>query len=586
MARKAPRKTARRKVSDPVTQYAQDVTAGRSVAGRPVRLACERHLRDLKRADLVWNLGRAQRAIDFFGDVLLLEDGSPFVLEPFQAFIVGSVFGWYNLGGFRRYRSAYVETGKGSGKTPLAGGIGLYGMVADGEPAPEVYSAATTQDQASIAWKDAKRMVEASPDLAELIDVQVGALSIPSKNAVFRPVSAEHKGLDGKRIHIGVVDEFHEHPTNIVLEKIRAGAKRRRNHLTFIITNSGYDRTSPCWKYHTFALEILEGQKQADSVFAYVCALDLCKECQAQGAQAQGCKKCDDWRDEKVWCKANPGLGRILPESYLREQVQEAVGMPAKESIVQRLNFCMWNEQYQRWLPMDAWDACGQGAVDLAALKSLRCIAALDMASRSDFAAFVKLFGPDEDDAYVVIPRFWLPKASIEVGTSTRPEADRLMLKAWAEAGLITLTEGDTTDYDLVEEAILQDAAEWDIREIAFDRYDVTQLTTHLKDALGEKRVIEFPQNIQGMSPGAKELEKRVKEESIRHGGNPVLRWMASNTTIRHGPNGTIKPDKDASTEKIDGIVALCMALGRAIVMPTAPEAEPRISVFTEAGAW
>jgi len=567
-ARKRSRTRRRRPAAkDPVERYARDVVAGRVLAGRPVRLACERHLRDLKRRDLDWRPDRAQLAIDFFRTMLLLEDGEPFVLVPFQAFIVGSVFGWYTTEGFRRFRSAYVETGKGSGKTPLAAGIGLYGLVADGEPAPEIYSAATTQDQASIAWKDARRMVEASTELSDLIESLVGSLSIPRLNAVFRPVSSEHKGLDGKRVHIGIVDEFHEHPSNIVVEKIRAGTKRRRNALIFIITNSGYDRTSACWKYHQYALEVLEGLKESDALFAYVCALDLCKECLAQGNRAEGCKNCDDWRDEKVWPKANPGLGTILPVQYVREQVREAVGMPSKESIVLRLNFCVWTEQFQRWLPMDAWDRCG-APFEIEAIKSLPCLGALDMASRSDFAAFVLLFGPDLEDRFYTLCRFWLPRASIEAGMSKRTESDRLMLREWADRGLITVTDGDTTDYDLVEAEILDDVSTYSLEEVAFDRHDVTQLVTHLKDALGEERVIDYPQTMAMMSPAAKELEKRVVDGTLHHGRNPVLRWMASNTTIRHGKDGMIKPDKDASPEKIDGIVALVMALGRRIVRP------------------
>lgn len=557
---------ARRRKAEPdqATAYARDVVAGKILAGRPVRLACERHVRDLKRPDLRWRPDMAQRAIDFFRDMLLLEDGAPFVLEPFQAFIVGSLFGWYNLEGFRRFRTAYVETGKGSGKTPLAAGIGLYGFVADGEPAAEVYSAATTQDQAAIAWKDAKRMVEDNPELAQLVKVEAGALSIPSKHSVFRALSAEHKGLDGKRVHIGLVDEFHEHPSNVVTEKIRAGTKRRRNALIFIITNSGFDRASACWQMHVYALEIMEGLKAADSMFAYVCALDLCEACQKAGARAANCQECDDWRDEKVWPKVNPGLGSILPHQYLREQVESAVGMPSKENWVLRLNFCVWTEQFQRWLSMDAWDRCGQ-PFRLEAVRGLRCLAALDMASRSDFAAFVKLFGPDDSDLYYLVPRFWLPRASLEAATSKRSESDRLMLSQWVDRGLIEVTEGDTTDYDLVEEAILADVAEFNIAELSFDPHDVTQMVTHIKDAMGDERVVAVPQTLAMLSPGSKELEKRVAEGSLRHGGNPVMRWMASNTTIRHGPGQTIKPDKDHSPDKIDGITALVMALRRSI---------------------
>jgi phage terminase large subunit-like protein len=265
-----------------------------------------------------------------------------------------------------------------------------------------------------------------------------------------------------------------------------------------------------------------------------------------------------------VWPKVNPGLGKILTWEYLRQRVQDAIGMPSVESIVLRLNFCVWTEQFQRWLSMDAWDRCGV-AFNLADVRALRCLAALDMASRSDFAAFVKLFGPDDHDHYYLVPRFWLPRASIEADASKRTEADRLMLSQWADRGLIELTEGDTTDYDLVEEAILADVAEFNIQEVTFDPHDVTQMITHIKDAMGEDRVIAMPQTLAQMSPGAKELEKRVSEGSLRHGGHQVMRWMASNTTIRHGPGQTIKPDKDHSPEKIDGITATVMVLRRAI---------------------
>lgn len=535
---------------DPVLAYARAVVSGKIVAGPYVRNACARHLADLNRKGFVWKLDRALRGINFFAKVLVLEGGQPFVLEPWQAFIVGSCLGWYGPDGFRRFRTAYIETGKGSGKTPLAAGLGLYGLVADGEPAPEVYSAATEREQAKICFKDAVRMVNAHPELAELVHVQApltggGSLTISDDSATFRPVSSEHKGLDGLRVHIGLIDELHEHPSAAVVDKIRAGTKRRRNALIFEITNSGWDRTSVCWAHHEMSVKVVDGAEQNDSWFAYVCALD------------DG----DEWTDEACWSKVNPSLGTVLPIEYLREQVRDAQGMPSKENIVKRLNFCMWTEQADRWLDMATWDACSSAPLTLEQFAGRPCMAGLDGASTNDLFAFVMLFGPDAEGFYDAIPRFWIPKSTLDAKDSGRAEADRLRLQDWASRGYIRVTDGDTTNYDVVEAEILADLKRVQLKRLSYDRWGVTQLVTHLQDALGEERVADFAQSMAMMTAPSKELEKVLRDGKLRHGGNPVLRWMASNAALQHGPNEQIKPDRKRSGDKIDGLIALIEAL-------------------------
>lgn len=551
--------------SDPVTAYARAVTRQKIVAGPWVRLACTRHLNDQKTAKkrgLVWKAEMARRAIDFFAEVLVLESGAPFVLEPFQQFIVGSIFGWYRSDGFRRFRDAYVEIGKGNGKSPLAAGIGLYGLIADGESVPEVYSAATGRDQAKIVFKDADRMVEQSAELKAIIHRQVGSLSYG--RGVFRPVSSEHRGLDGLRVHIGLIDELHEHPSAMVVDKIKAGTKRQQNALIFRITNSGFDRTSVCWKEHEYSIQVLEGNADNEAWFSYVCALD------------EG----DDFlHDEKCWPKVNPGLGTILPMSYVRDQVKTALGMPSKENIVKRLNGCIWTEQNERWLDVDVWASCSD-AVDADALVGQEAFYGLDMANRQDLCASAKLFGPDEDGVYDLLMRFWIPEATLAAKDSGRSESDRLLLREWADAGFIETTSGNVTDYDVIEAAILKDAERYPVKELAFDRWNITQLITHLKDALGEKRVVDFPQSFQGMSSPTKELEKLLTDGKLRHGGNPVLAWMAANVALRFGPDSQVKPDREKSREKIDGIIALVMALGRAMVQSPEPSWDGQVTVL------
>ena len=554
MARKPPPKTRNaRKPRDPVSDYARKVVAGKIMAGHLVVLACKRHLSDRKRKDLDWRPETGCLAIEFFDQMLTLEDGSPFKLLAWQQFVIGSLFGWYSQDGMRRFRTAYIETGKGSGKTPTAAGVGLYGLVADAEPAPEVYSAATTRDQAKIAFLDAVRMVGGNDELKELVTHQVLSLTIPGKSATFRPVSSEHRGLDGLRPHIGLIDELHEHPTGLVVDKIRAGIKRRRNALIFEITNSGWDRTSVCWQHHEYSVKVLEGTAENDQWFAYVCQLD------------EG----DEWTDERCWLKANPGMLEGLPPiKYLREQVEEAKGMPSKENIVRRLNFCQWTEQADRWLDMAEYDACPTTGAEV---KGLACMAGLDAASTSDLTALVLAFQA-ENGGYDVLAKFWIPERTLDAQGSGRSEEDRLRLVQWAREGWITTTSGETTDYDLVEHDILEILAAHELKRLSFDRWNVTQLVTHLTDALGEERVVAFPQTMAAMSAPTKELERLVRDHKLRTGGNPVLRWMASNVALQFGTNEQVKPDKTRSGDKIDGIVALIMALDGWMRLPTEGE--------------
>lgn len=544
---------------DPVGSYARRVVAGKVVAGGAVRKACARHLADVKaqkQTGLKWCPERATRALDFFREMLLIEDGTAFEPLPWQAFVLGSLFGWYTGDGTRRFRTAYIETGKGSGKTPLAAGVGLYGLVADGEPAPEIYSAATTRDQAKIVWTDAQRMVQASAELKGLVQVQVGSLTIPSKNATFRSVSSEHRGLDGLRPHIGLIDELHEHRDAIVVDKLRAGTKARRNALLFEITNSGYDRHSVCWAHHEYSLKVLEGVIQNDSWFAYVCQLD------------QG----DDWRDPRVWAKANPSLPKLPGEKYLREQVEEAKGMPTKENIVRRLSFCEWTEQSDRAIPMEWWDQ-GQAPIDLAKLRGRVCYGGLDLARVNDLSAFALVFPPEDGEKWQALVWFWVPADDI----TKRSHHDRVPYDVWERQGHIIATEGNCTDFGFIQAKVVELAGEFQIQEIGFDRTFAGEIVQGL-EAEG-LTMVQFGQGFLSMAAPTAELLRLVKAGDLQHGGNPVLRWNASNLAVATDAAGNMKPDKEHSAEKIDGISALCFALGMAGRRgPTSP------SVYEERG--
>ena len=533
--------------SDPVTEYAEQVVAGGIVAGKLVKLACARHLRDLvdgPKRGLKWEPRLSERVFQFFR-CLRFADGTqaPFELTPHQKFIAGALFGWLGPDGFRRFRTAYVEEGKGNGKTPLAAGIGLYGLVADDESAAEIYSAAVGRDQAKICFSDAKNFVDSSRALRRRLIAHENNLANPSRKSFFRPVSSEGKGLDGKRVHIAIVDELHEHPSAIVVDKMRAGTKGRRQALIFEITNSGYDRHTVCYQHHEYSIQILEGIFQDDSWFGFIAAVD---------------EEDDPLHDEKCWLKANPNLGVSITEKYLREQVREALGMPSKQNIVLRLNFCRWTEQASRWIALEDWDA-GAQPIDIEKFKGRECFGGIDLSSTADITALVLDF-PDDDGGHTWLPFFWIPEENIQ----RRVERDRVPYDVWVRQGLLLTTPGNVVDYGFIRAFINEKVApKYVIRELAIDRlFNSVQLSTDLQS--DGFTVVAFGQGFYSMAAPAKQFEELVLKKNLRHGAHPILRWMARNVAAAEDPAGNKKPDKKRSREKIDGIVAGIMALGRA----------------------
>jgi phage terminase large subunit-like protein len=552
-----------------VAEYCSDILSGRVLAGRGVRLAVDRFLWDLlegrtRKDGIYFDQDAAAYVIEFYESFLCLaegeHDGQPFILQPWQQFILANLFGWMGIDGFRRFRTAYIEIGKGNGKSPLAAGVGLFGMVADGEAGAEIYSAAVVKEQAKILFRDAENMVDKSPFLRARVQKHVNNLSVKKTNAFFRPISSEKRALDGKRVHIALIDELHEHPSGIVVQKMRAGTKGRRQALIFEITNSGYDRHTICYQHHDYSLKVLEEVIPNDSWFAYVCMLDPCDKCRAEGKDQPNpkCDNCDKWTDERVWIKANPNLGVSIHLKYLREQVAEALGMPAQQNIVIRLNFCGWTEQSVRWMPMDLWDACGREPVDAEALIGELCYGGLDLASTSDLAPLV-LFFPKTNQCLCFC---WVPKDNIRI----RSERDRVPYELWADQGLITPTEGNQIDYDIIRRDIKALGEKYNIQEIAYDPWNATQLAAQL--TTDGFTMIPLKQNMDNLCGPTKQTMHLVKSEALRHGGNPVMRFAASSVAVTQDPNGNARPDKEKSTERIDPMVALILSVGRAMVHP------------------
>lgn len=535
-------------MTDPTTHYASAVVEGTIHAGPDVRAAAHRHLDDLEHGPargLSWDPTRAARVYAFF-ECLRLADGEhsgrPFVLHPAQQFIVGALFGWISADGYRRFRNAYVEMAKGNGKTPLAAGIALYLLVADGESGAEIYSAAVTRDQAKICFRDARLFSEGSPALLRRLEVHENNIAFPATHSFMRPLSSEGRSLDGKRVAGAIIDEVHEHPTSIVVDKMRAGTKGRRQALIFEITNSGYDRESVCWEHHEYSRQVLSGAVENDAWFAYMAGLD----------------PGDDWlHDESCWIKANPLLDVSVTSKYLREQVTEARDMPSKRNIVARLNFCVWTEQNIAWLNMERWRGLPADDVDVTGLP---CFAGLDLASVKDITAFVLLFPPIEPgQTWVVRGHYWVPEATLrEVD-----QAGRFPYRRWADEGWLRVTDGNVVDYDQVRADINGIAETILIQEIGYDPWNATQIVTQLQgDGFSMTQV---RQGFASMHGPCKQLESLITGGQINVGTDPVLRWMAGNVQIKSDPAGNMKPDRGASSAKIDGIVATLIALHRAM---------------------
>lgn len=558
------------KKEHPTTQYALDVLSGKIIANKWTKLACKRHKKDLKRKEIYFDKIAADDIIDFFPYFLKFYDGAfagkPFVLTPNQKFIVGSIFGWKRKhGGLRRFRTAYIEQSKGQGKSPLAGGVGLYCLTLDEEEGAEIYSAAVTREQAGILFRDARLYAESSEYLQETLIIDKYNLANEATNSFFRPIASEHRGLDGKRPHCVLIDEIHEHRDDIVVRKMSAGTKGRREALIFEITNSGYDRHTICYQHHEYTEKILEGTIKDDAWFGLISGLDVCDKCATEGKTIpqDGCPNCDDWRDEKVWEKANCNMNYLGKpfKDYLRRQVAEAKAMPLQESIVKRLNFGIWTEGITKWILADKWNACCDKSLNIEDYIDLPCYAAFDLATRWDIAALILLFILENND-FVIFGKYYLPEDTIR-------ESKNQQYKRWVQDRIITQTPGARTDFKFIEDDIKLLDEKYHILQMAYDPKEATYLVNNLMDWMKEDTCIEINQGAALMSEPMKELEARVMARQIWHNGDPVLAWMMSNVVLKEHRGGPVKyyyPTKTSAENKIDGAISLIMAIGRAML--------------------
>lgn len=492
---------------------------------------------------------KAKRTVDFINCLKHTKGkwrGQPFELLPWQEAIIRDVFGTVKENGYRQYNTAYVEIPKKNGKSELAAGVALYMTCGDNEWGAEVYGCASDRQQASIVFDVAVDMVEQCPALKKRIKpvMSVKRLVYKPTNSFYQVLSAEAYTKHGLNVHAVIFDELHSQPNRELFDVMTKGSGDARTQpLFFLITTAGTDRHSVCFEQHQKAEDILQGRKIDPTFYPVI----------------YGASDDADWSSEEVWRKANPSLGHTIDIEKVRNAYLSAKDNPAEENIFRQLRLNQWVKQSTRWMQMEKWDACAF-PVNERELLGRECYGGLDLSSSIDITAFVLVFPPRSDmEKYIFLPYFWIPEENM----IRRVRRDHVPYDVWAKQGFLQTTEGDVIHYGFIEKFIDDLGKKFHIKEIAFDRWGAVQMVQNL-EGLGFT-VVPFGQGFKDMSPPTKRLMELVLEKNIAHGGHPVLRWMMDNIFVRTDPAGNIKPDKEKSTEKIDGAVAAIMGLDRAI---------------------
>lgn len=578
---------------DRINAYAEGVLSGEIVAGPHVRNACRRHFDDLDKGEqrgLYFDVEAADRVFDFFEKVLKLSEGQfeglPFQLQPSQAFIVGSLFGWKKADGTRRFRRAYIEQGKGNGKSPMAGGIGLYGLLGDGEAGAQIYAAAAKREQAGILFADAVKMVRAAPALAKRIEFSGGPgreynMAHHPSGSFFRPVSRDTgKSGSGPRPFFVLADEVHELPDGKILEMLERGFKFRREPLLFMITNSGSDRNSICWAEHEWAVKVAAGNIDAvtdptyvgepldDTTFSYVCALD-------QGD--------DPLNDPSCWAKANPLLGVTITEEYLAGVVAQAKNIPAKQNGILRLHFCVWTDADAAWMSREVVEPL---MADFEPEEGSEVWLGLDLSQNRDITALAAVTKTGERDGKPLFDAWieaWTPGDTLQ----SREDRDKIPYTVWEREGHIHAPSGENINYRHVAQTLAEYSQQYSIQMVAYDRYAFRRFEEDVEELGLSLNFVEHPQGgtkkgkptdemvkaaersgkqAEGLwFPGSlRMLEDAMLEGRIRFKRNPVLISAMMSAVVDQDRWDNRWLAKQKSINKIDAAVAMVMAFGAA----------------------
>lgn len=492
----------------------------------------------------------ADHAVNFFNKFLCHSKGEwagkAFKLLEWQEWeLIRPLFGWMRRDGTRRFRRAFVEIPKKNGKSTLGAGIALYLLKADGEKGAEVYSAAADHDQAAIVYREADSMVEQSPALKSMLLTtrSTKIIADPVSRSFYKALSADVPTKEGLNIHGLIFDELHAQKQRNLWDTLKYGGASRRQPLFISITTAGVDRQSVCFEQYEYAKRVLAGEVNDTSFFGLI--YEATME--------------DDWTLEKTWRKANPSYGITIKADQFESDFKEARDNVSAQNAFRRYRLNQWTQQEFRWIDMEQWKRCPSKAPEIP--KNAPFFGGLDLANSQDVAAFVQLF---YEQGFFLRCHFFIPEEKLW----ERVRKDRVRYDVWAQKGFLTVTRGNVVDEEAIIRDVLTACGGAKCREIAYDRWNATNVVTKLADE--GITMVPMGQGFASLNAPSKEFEKRIVSGTLNHGGNPVLEWMAGNVTTETDAAGNIKPSKKKSREKIDGVVASVMALGRWVVHNTA----------------
>jgi phage terminase large subunit-like protein len=528
-----------------------------------------RQVNDLKRSELndpefpyIYDDKLADQAVRFFYLLRHIEGewkGKHFELADWQEWdIIRPLLGWrHKETGFRRYRTAYIEIPRRNSKSTMAAGLAAYGFLADQEHRGQIFSAATKEEQALIVWEMARDMIMASPELREYIEVFKRSLFCPRLGSKFKPLGRDSHTQDGLSVHMGVIDEYHAHKNSDMLDVLSSGRGSRRQPILIIITTAGFGTHCPCKKESDLVKRIINGMAQNDQYFGYITTVDDPTK----------------WDDPIEWQKANPNLGLSVYVDGFKAEFEEAKMSPAKQNAFKAKKLNVWTEQSTRWISMEMFNQCN-GPVDWSKLHGKRCYGGLDLGISRDLSALALAFVEDQpklqkvEDGKLLQPKvylylkFWVPEETLW----ERSRIEGVPYAQWRDEGWIATTPGNATRYDIIRKDINELAGQFKIEELAVDRAHAHQLMTELAD--DGLTIFKHTQNMMAMNFPCRSFEELILTKRLQHGDNPVLAWQVSNVAIVRDGNENIKVVKDKSGDRVDGVVAAAMAIGRLLAAP------------------
>lgn len=548
-------------------QYIDDVLTEKIPACIYVKQACQRQLDDLHDENIgfIFDEYKARHICQFVELLPHIKGelrGEPIELEPPQIFILTTVFGWVDSAGNRRFKTAYIEWPRKNAKSTLSSGVALYCLVADGEGAPEVYSAATTRDQARIVFNDAAAMVRLSPGMRKRFSVGVSGNKIPTavyseiNGGSFKPLSRDQGGnLDGLNTHCCVIDELHAHKTREIYDVIDTSTSARKNSLIWLITTAGFNRAGICYEQRGYVLKILSGAVKDDSFFGVIYTIDPERKEFIDGKEVT--IPGDDWTDPISWQKANPLWGvSVVPEDIERK-ARKAMEVPTATNNFLTKNLNVWVNADYAWMDMRKWDLCANHDLKISDFADAEGYIGIDLSSKIDIASKVILFKVNIDgvDHFYCFDYHWLPEETVETSANSQ-------YKGWVRQGLIEETDGAMIDINAIQDSIEADNEHYPIEENAYDPFQATQMAVNLTNK--QLIMVEVKPTVQNFSDPMKLFEALVISGRFHHTGSPVMAWMVSNVVCHRDNKDNIYPRKEKVENKIDGVIAAIMALCRA----------------------